>query len=155
MTQMSSNKACYDLWTHVKLFRDTVPTNHGWFCTCSQWIEPENSLYDSKVPICDYNNTKKFGKSFVGLNFLNKFAVFSGFKASVHRIIKSSKFAASVLGISRMGSGFITMRWFKLPRRVWIHQQIFNRNRFHVTLRIVSPYICKQMLTGEKLKGCS
>jgi len=54
-------------------------------------------------------------------------------------------------GISRLGSAFIFWRWFKLVEASFrrrnkqgINHKFLTTNQFHVTLRIISPYICKQ-----------
>jgi len=59
-------------------------------------------------------------------------------------------------GISRLGSAFIFLQWFKLAHiciqvtslHKWKKQGINHKfligKRFHVTLRIVSPIICEQ-----------
>jgi len=70
---------------------------------------------------------------------------------------KSSSFSVGSRRISRLGSAFIFLRWFKLVhiciqvtslhrwKKQGIHRKLilcFIGNRFHVTLRIVSPIIC-------------
>ena len=67
--------------------------------------------------------------------------------------IKSSTFSIGFRGISRLGSDFIFLRWFKLAhiciqvtslnkwKKQGMNREVLIRNRFHVTLRIVSPVI--------------
>jgi len=74
----------------------------------------------------------------------------------VQKTIKSSTFSIGFRRISRLGSAFIFLWWFKLAHiciqvtslHEWKKQGIDHKfligNRFHVTLRIVSPVICKQ-----------
>jgi len=69
--------------------------------------------------------------------------------------MKSSTFSVGWRGISRLGSAFMFLRWFKLAHiciqvtslHKWKMQGISHKfligNPFHVTLRIVSPIICK------------
>ena len=67
--------------------------------------------------------------------------------------IKSSTFSIGFRGISQLGSAFIFLRWFKLAHiciqatslHKWknhgINHKFLIGNRFHVTLRIVSPIV--------------
>ena len=67
--------------------------------------------------------------------------------------IKSSTFSIGFRGISQLGSAFIFLRWFKLAhiciqvtslhkwKKQGINHKLLIGNRFHVTLRIVSPII--------------
>ena len=76
---------------------------------------------------------------------------------------KSSTFSIGFRGISRLGFAFI-LRWFKLVHMCiqvtsfhkWKKQVINHKfligKRFHVTLPIVSPIICKQCIRCETLK---
>ena len=67
--------------------------------------------------------------------------------------MKSSTFSTGFRGISQLGSAFIFLRWFKLAhiciqvtslhkwKKQGINHKLLIGNRFHVTLRIVSPII--------------
>jgi len=79
--------------------------------------------------------------------------------------MKNFKFAVSFRGISRLGAAFIFLRWSKIAHiairvtRLQHTGEGFESirkfaigNRFHVTLRIVSPTICKQRLQVKRWK---
>jgi len=68
-------------------------------------------------------------------------------------ILKITGVSACFRGISRLPSAFVFLRWFKLAHisiqvctshggcKQGIDQLIFNRNRFHVKLHILSPSV--------------
>ena len=73
-----------------------------------------------------------------------------------HSTIESFTFAASIREISQLGSAFTNLRWIKLAH-ICIQVKAYAKamqsiqwgnvliiNRFHVTLRIISPESCKQ-----------
>ena len=79
--------------------------------------------------------------------------------------LKSTDVSVCFRGISRLPSAFVFLRRFKLAHisiqvftfhdgcKQGIDQQIFNRNRFHVKLPILSPENCKQSLQVKSWKA--
>jgi len=79
--------------------------------------------------------------------------------------IKSSRLSVGLRRISGLGFVFCYLQWYKLAHicievnslHRWNKQEInrnfLTENQFHVTLRIVSPYICKQCQQVKRWKA--